>query len=263
MLDKLKEKHSPVFGEIEPNHFDNYSIIWLNEVPSTMGIVDGNIKKNILNKIVVANFQNNGQGRFGRSWVSPKGKNLLVSIPFKIQHEFLKEIPVISSLAVFKTIKYFLKDNDQINIKWPNDILINGKKISGIILHTKTNYKESIVNLGVGINVNTTLKDLKSIELPATSLKIENKSSTNIETVLYRLIKDVSHNLNRPYYKCFQEWKDNLIIPDKNLIVKDVFQGTEEMKCKPLGVNNDGLLLVQTPEGVSMSLTAEEVSFQG
>ena len=79
LLSDLEKKYKNISGVLESNFFNDYSIDWLDSIPSTMTIVDENIKKNIINKIIVANFQNKGQGRFGRHWESPLGKNLLFS----------------------------------------------------------------------------------------------------------------------------------------------------------------------------------------
>ena len=143
---------------------NDYSVDWLDSIPSNMNIVDENIKKNIINKIIVANFQNKGQGRFGRHWESPLGKNLLLSVPIKLDSRKLNRIPVISNVSVLNTIKFFLKRDENIVIKWPNDILVNDKKISGIIIKTFSSQKYSVVNLGIGINVNTELSDYENFD---------------------------------------------------------------------------------------------------
>ena len=128
-LDELTKKYESVSGKFESNYFNKYDIEWLDNVPSTMTIVDENIKKNIFNKIIVANHQDKGQGRFGRQWESPIGKNLLLSLPVEIDSQNLNRIPIISTVSVLNAIKFFLKDKENISIKWPNDILVKEKVI--------------------------------------------------------------------------------------------------------------------------------------
>ena len=114
LLSDLEKKYKNISGVLEPNFFNDYSIDWLDSIPSTMTIVDENIKKNIINKIIVANFQNKGQGRFGRHWESPLGKNLLLSVPIKLDSKKLNRIPIIV-LFVFVFFIVFFNNNNRLN----------------------------------------------------------------------------------------------------------------------------------------------------
>ena len=259
-LDELAKKYESISGKLESNHFNKYGIEWLDNVSSTMTIVDENIKKNIFNKIIVANYQNKGQGRFGRQWESPIGKNLLLSLPIEIDSQNLNRIPIISTVSVLKVIKFFLKDNENISIKWPNDILINEKKISGIIIKTFSNQKYSIANLGIGININTELSDYENSSFNATSLRIENESVFDIYDVFYKLIMSLSDSLKSDYFNIFNYWKENILIPEKNINIS-TSESSGSVLCKPIGVNDEGLLVVETEKGYRLELTSEEVTF--
>jgi BirA family biotin operon repressor/biotin-[acetyl-CoA-carboxylase] ligase len=259
-LDELEKKYEPLSGKLESNYFNEYVIEWFDNVPSTMDVVEENIKKNIFNKIIVANYQDKGQGRFGRQWESPIGKNLLLSLPLELDSKNLNRIPVISTVSVLNVIRFFLKDSQEISIKWPNDILVNEKKISGIIIKTFSNQKNSIVNLGIGININTKLSDYEDVDFQATSLRIENELVFDIYHVFYKLIKSLSDSLESDYFDIFNYWKEKILIPKKNINIR-ISEYSDNIACKPIGVNNQGLLVVETAIGDRLELTSEEVTF--
>jgi BirA family biotin operon repressor/biotin-[acetyl-CoA-carboxylase] ligase len=259
-LDELAKKYESVSGKFESNYFNEYAIEWFDNVPSTMTIVDENIKKNIFNKIIVANHQDKGQGRFGRQWESPIGKNLLLSLPIEIDSQNLNRIPVISTVSVLNVIKFFLKDKENVSIKWPNDILVNEKKISGIIIKTFSSQKYSIVNLGIGININTESSDYKNSDFNATSLRIKSESVFDIYYVFYKLIMSLSDSLKSDYFNIFSYWKENILIPKKNINISNS-ESSDNIYCKPIGINDEGLLVVETEKGDRLELTSEEVTF--
>lgn len=100
-----------------------------------------------------------GRGRHGNTWISPKG-NLYLSILLKPECELVRagQLAFMMALAVGDTVSHFLSVEDQkkVSLKWPNDILYNGLKISGILLETNIN-KDCIKDLfiGVGVNIDT------------------------------------------------------------------------------------------------------------
>ena len=83
---------------------------------------------------IIADKQTSGRGRMGRAWLSPQG-NLALSLILRPDLEYLPSLVMIASLAVLRTIKN-LTNIDAV-IKWPNDVLINGKKVSGILIENE------------------------------------------------------------------------------------------------------------------------------
>ena len=135
--------------------------------------------------VVTADFQSAGRGRFQRQWVSPDKKGLLVSFAFKSPHpESLTQLFALSVCSVLEHLGF----NPQ--IKWPNDIILNHKKMGGILAEVEGNY--SIV--GIGLNINHEEIDLE-INRPATSLKIETEKEYFVEEILDALTKTILHDL--------------------------------------------------------------------
>ena len=104
--------------------------------------------------LVVADGQTRGRGRFGREWISPSGVNLYCSYILRAgNREWISWIPLIASLAVASAIHAETKLDTR--IKWPNDVLIDGQKVAGVLAETiSDNGVVQRVILGIGVNVN-------------------------------------------------------------------------------------------------------------
>jgi BirA family biotin operon repressor/biotin-[acetyl-CoA-carboxylase] ligase len=141
--------------------------------------------------IILAAEQTNGRGRFGNTWVSKSG-NLYFSLLIKNQ-EYVDNIfglHIKISLVLVELLKSY---NIDANIKYPNDILVNKKKISGILIETVGYSKSRNIILGVGLNVNQ--KNFLELKDKATSMNIE----TNIKYELDTIISDFIDIYNGKY----------------------------------------------------------------
>ncbi|MBL0690379.1 MAG: biotin--[acetyl-CoA-carboxylase] ligase [Alphaproteobacteria bacterium] len=144
-------------------------------------IVDNRVIQN--NVAVQSSIQTNGVGQFQRKWKGKSG-NLFVSTIHKIPRSLDSVISVAVSVAVLKTIKVF--DVSSVKLKWPNDVLVNMKKISGTLIERVGDY----LIIGTGINVKNYPKKLA---YKATSMKAENNSKKNItlDTVFLEYLKQL------------------------------------------------------------------------
>lgn len=139
--------------------------------------------------IVTANYQTNGRGRMTRVWHSCAGENILMSILIKEINDRtdLNLLSLVTGVAVHKFLSKYL---NKLYIKWPNDVLVDNKKICGILLEGKMNNSSKMVVIGIGININqTSFND--DINLLTTSLKKE----LNINFDIDLLIKELSNIL--------------------------------------------------------------------
>ena len=125
--------------------------------------------KNLLSKekkvVLSAIEQTNGRGRRGRNWVGNNG-NLYFSYDLEINPQELSKIVCIIGLSLAKTI-LSLSNNKLIKIKWPNDVFVENKKVSGILVE---NIKDNLWTIGVGVNIASSPK-LENAQYEATSLK--------------------------------------------------------------------------------------------
>ena len=161
---------------LNTNIFGRKGIVYFRETDST------NVRAKDLashgapeGTVVVAEGQTKGRGRRGRSWFSPAGEGIYTSIILKpaISPHEAPGLTLMASVAVAETLMSMT--SLKVNIKWPNDILINGRKIAGILTEISTEMDRiDYVIIGVGINVNTPSEGLPSdIKDIATSIFME------------------------------------------------------------------------------------------
>jgi len=177
------------------------------------------IKNNDLDdgSLVITNFQKNGKGRFQRKWESERGKNLSFSIfkKFDLRHDEQINLVYLFSYSIYSVIKKHTESlagsaqEYSVTIKWPNDILLNKRKIAGILIETKAGSQNYIV--GIGINVNQ-LSFKNDNADKTTSLMIETKKSTDLNELLFDIIRECQRNSNllvdRKLGEIYSLWKN-------------------------------------------------------
>ena len=174
-------------------------IIKLNAIDSTNRYLADLVSKIPLKDyaVVMTQYQSAGQGQRGSNWLSEKGKNLIISIlkkniKTKLQDQF--EINMRVSMAILTTLKTF--GIPKLSVKWPNDILSDNKKISGVLIQLLT--KKQKINqaiIGIGVNVNQTHFD----NLPqASSMKSITGTAFDIEALTTKLIAELKYYFDFP-----------------------------------------------------------------
>ncbi len=141
--------------------------------------------------IVSAGEQTSGRGTQGRTWFSPGGKGLWISLilPPPLNAEYLDNLSILAAQSLMQSFKEFTEL--EFNIKHPNDVTVNGKKIAGILFESTTiDEKVLFVVLGMGINFQQSVKDFENEGLfDATSFKIETGSVPNRKQLITSFIK--------------------------------------------------------------------------
>ncbi|WP_459201658.1 biotin--[acetyl-CoA-carboxylase] ligase [Methanococcus sp. CF] len=177
------------------------------------------------NKIVVSELQTRGKGRLDRKWFSGIG-GLYFSILMDIKDvKKLEKINFLGSISVLETLTTF--SGAKFEIKWPNDILFENKKICGIL--TELNVEKGYIVLGIGININNTIdSELKNI---ATSLKEIERIEFDVDLILNKFIEIFTQNLKIDDGSLLEKYKKysktlfknvNLIMPEKTITGKVV-----------------------------------------
>ena len=173
-------------------------LLFLKEVDSTNKYAKEYILDLADMTVVYADKQTAGRGRMSRIWKSNSGENLYASIILKPSKE-LKE--VYSNLTQYLSLvlaEVFEEYNIYPKIKWPNDIRINGKKISGILAESifEKNELKGII-LGFGVNLNCSKEDMDNINQPATSLNLETGMVIDREIFLKKVLDKFCLRYNR------------------------------------------------------------------
>ena len=160
-----------------------FKIYKFRTVTSTNDIAINFIKRKKRQKgCIYARSQTKGRGTHGRKWISNKG-NLFSSIFFPLKENFppFNEFSIINPIIISGIIKTFCK-NKKISIKWPNDVLINGKKISGILQEIITYKNTKYLIVGIGLNVISNPKI--DARYKTTNLLIETKKKISIKKII-------------------------------------------------------------------------------
>lgn len=154
------------------------------------------LKNNGEGVVFVAESQTKGRGRMGRKWFSPKGKGLWFSLILrpKIGISDVTLLPLLTAVSCADAINKTLSLN--VKIKWPNDLLINNKKIGGVLLEMKAEVDRiNFLIVGIGIDVNIDHKDYpECLKDKATSLKIESGATVSRPKLLASILESLENN---------------------------------------------------------------------
>ncbi len=219
--------------------------------------------------LVIAERQTAGKGRRGRQWESEPGTGIYMSIVLRprINPVIVPGITLVTALALVHSIKE--NCNAEPLIKWPNDIVLGGKKICGILteMSSEMNYINYVVT-GIGINANNRHFH-KEIEETATSLYIQTGKETDRAQLAACTVDSFGS-----YYRKFEEAKSitpfieeyNSLLASMDKEVK-IFYGMEEdaektQTGRARGINKDGALIVDTKNGTEYVMSGE-VSVRG
>jgi BirA family transcriptional regulator, biotin operon repressor / biotin---[acetyl-CoA-carboxylase] ligase len=152
-----------------------YSITHIPEVRSTNEYAMLHLDSFPDRHIIAAEIQTNGQGRLDRKWISDIPDNIYISIILKPENASISNFPSVNISQFMSLCICDLLDNYGINasLKWPNDILVDGKKIAGLLGQTSIlgDRLRGLI-LGTGINLNMNKKDIARIDQPATALNL-------------------------------------------------------------------------------------------
>lgn len=163
-------------------------IIWKDKVESTNDLVKEMVRSGEANEdfVLAAHDQIAGKGQYDRVWETVKGENLTFTIYIKETGLLLSDQFYLSKAMAIGMVEFLLKKGIRAEIKWPNDILVAKRKISGILIENilRGEQLESVL-IGIGLNVNQTVFNEK---YSATSIKIETGTQPDLNLVLEELM---------------------------------------------------------------------------
>jgi len=254
--------------ESEPDFSEGFvdELVYFDEIDSTNNEAKRN-GDNIGDKkrLYICERQTAGRGRRGREWVSPKGSGIWMSLLFKpdITPTKASMLTIVTAMAMTAAINDLLPDMD-CKIKWPNDIVLNGKKICGILteMSAELEYIHYVV-IGIGLNVNT-LDFPEKIKEIASSLKKESNKDIKRSDLVIAFSKEFKR-----LYEKFIEEKDlsKLIAEYDNMLINKgrevVTSGETAISGVAIGINSLGELIIKLKDGDLVAVRAGEVSVRG
>lgn len=216
--------------------------------------------------VIISEEQTTGRGRLGRNWISPKYKGIWMSIILRptIDPNHISKITQVCAAAVSLAM-------DEINIqnfiKWPNDIVVNSKKVCGILTEMSCELNRiNHVVLGIGINVNIDDEDFpKEIKKIATSLKVESKNTISRKALVSKILNNFEtlykeFSIEGNAQKSLEICREKSLLLGKNI---DISRNNQIINVKAIDINDDGELIVEHSDGIKEKLISGEVSLKG
>jgi BirA family biotin operon repressor/biotin-[acetyl-CoA-carboxylase] ligase len=231
-----------------------------DEIDSTNNYLKNLAKDKSQNNIlVVANYQTNGRGRLGRTFISDKSNGIYMSLLVRpnISINDAKKITCLTAVSINNAINELTGLNSK--IKWVNDIYINNKKVCGILTEAQTSIEEGIIDyvvIGIGINVYKREFD-ESIKNIATSLEDEGATISRNELII-QIIMNIDKYLNNFTNNIYmKEYQNSSCIVGKEVELN--IRG-DKFKATVLKINDEGELVVRTLDNEELTVYSGEIT---
>lgn len=247
--------------------FLGQEVFHYEEIESTNNIAKGKAEENAPEgTMIIAESQTAGKGRLGRPWFSPKGKGLWFSLILRprVNPREAGKFTMLAAVAIAKVLreKYGLS----VGIKWPNDILYQGKKLCGILLEIKA--EADMVDyliLGIGLNVNLEESDFPpEVRERATSLRLELGRPVMRLELLQELLAEMENQYLLAREKSFapimQSWMNYNITLGREVLITT---WQEQYRGKAIGIDPSGGLVVELPDKSIRTFYSGDVTLQG
>lgn len=208
--------------------------------------------------VVCAESQTKGKGRLGRSWISPKGKGICMSVILRppLAPVDVAKLTLLSAVAVCEALGQFC--HVPAKIKWPNDILVGQKKIAGILTELSAEIdRVRFIVIGIGVNVNTPLS-----QLPPEATSIKNEAGQKVSRV--RLVQEILRLLEKWYNRVgtqgftpiIERWKELSSTLGQHIRVVDP---GGDVEGKAVDLDEYGGLIIRNNDGLTVKRMTGDV----
>ncbi len=257
------------YEEISPylnTDFIGKKILYFNTIDSTNKKAKEIAETSSDGTLVISEEQTSGRGRLGRNWTSPKGKSLLISILLKpkIDPSKVSNITLVGAAALVKALEDF---DIQGLIKWPNDIIINDKKIAGILTELSAEINQvNYVVMGIGVNLYTNKEEFpEDIRNKAGSILSETGKTIDRKKFTGKFLNYFEkyykeYFLGNNFHEIIKISKEKSILLGKEV---RVIGRDYSYVAKVLDITSEGHLLVQKEDGAKEEIYSGEVSVRG
>lgn len=246
---------------LESNHLVSKIEVY-DSVESTQTIAKQSLVDNQYTMLILSDEQTKGRGRFNRNWSSSKGKGLWMSVVLRpnVSFAMIPKFNLFIALGIRDAIQAFSKD--KVEIKWPNDIYINDKKVCGFLTEMVANADavEAII-CGIGINLNHQEEDFSDIiRHRATSIRLHYSEEINRYQFLKRLIEEIEKRYHQFLNSSFETIRDEYIRTSNIWHRKLTFtENGEQFIGEAIDINNDGFLIVKDEDNQMRRLISADI----
>ena len=220
-----------------------------NEIDST----NDEAKRINLNKdfhIIIAEKQYKGRGRLGKKWSSPDLGNIYMTVCTEKDFSYMP-LSLVIGVICKKGIEKFINNND-IELKWPNDILYNNKKVGGVLVEKEVIKESTRTIIGIGINLN--IKKEESWWGDLSKYKLETKRNRLINLIISEIIK-LEHN-----YDWINEWRSGCMHLNREVEIYKDEEFVKKVIFKDIDENGNGIL--QSKNGHE-KISSGQISIKG
>lgn len=247
-----------------PADFPFGPIHYFPSIPSTNTYAKSIAWDSAEGTVIITDEQTQGRGRRGRNWHSPANQNIYLSLLLKPEIP-IQQVPLFTQMAAAAVWEALSPELPKLEIKWPNDLMVNNKKICGILteMSGEMNALHYLV-IGIGINVNTTAEDFPDELKPiASSLRLETGHPLSRQKLAARILEQLAN-----HYKTVLDTgsfetalsvcraHSNLLGEKINIHHRDGIEAAQAME-----IDADGFLVVETDKG-RQRLSSGEVSIR-
>lgn len=265
IIDYPKALNKQVLDNILETEFIGKNMIVLETTGSTNDYLKALGHKDCENgTVAAAREQTSGKGRLGRKWVSKRDENIYFSVLLKPQLSPMEVsgITPVAGLAVCKAIREFC--NIDCKIKWPNDVIVNNKKLVGILTEMSAEFDAvEFIVIGIGINIDQT--DFpEEVKSKATSLFLETGNNPDKNKFLALVLKHLEDELTKSNYKInetnLEDYKNLCATIGRKVTC---CKGNSRIQGTAVNVNTKGELEVKTEDNSVITVNSGEVIIQG
>lgn len=208
--------------------------------------------------VFVADYQTAGRGRQGRTWIAPPRSGLLMSVLFRQSAAPPQHYTMLASLAAAEAIERLL--GVEVAVKWPNDLLVGGRKVAGVLAEAITTAGSGYVIVGIGLNVNLSDSDLEVLPSTATALNRAAGRPVDRGELLAAILEQLDAWLALPPERrspaAWRAWNARLWGRQQAIRVAE---GGAQYEGIVEGTLQDGTLLVRSADGVVHRIVSGEV----
>jgi BirA family biotin operon repressor/biotin-[acetyl-CoA-carboxylase] ligase len=236
------------------------------ETTSTSDVVEKLARDGVKEGAVVfAESQAQGRGRLGRKWISPPGKGLWFSVLLRpdLRPQAVTQLTIASATALVRAMR--ASAGLTAEIKWPNDILIRGKKVAGILTEMSgelDHVKHAI--LGIGVDVNLTTREFPpELRKLATSIKVETGRAVDRAELATAILRELDGDYARigsgQFETVADEWERYCSTIGRNVVIQI---GDRRIQGRAESLDGDGALLLRTQHGHLERITGGDVTLE-
>lgn len=245
----------------------DHTVIVLDETVSTNSdAMDLGRKGQQTGTVVIARSQTGGRGRLGKNWLSPTDRGLYFSVILRplLEPADLPKITLAAGLSLCRAITSVCSVSPM--IKWPNDLLLDGRKCGGILTESHLeNAKRPLVVLGIGLNISTPSSFFPSdLQQKATSLQQHCKTVVNVKKVLLSILREADEMIKSmergKFPEILDQWKKYDATKGKKLTW--LTTGRKPVSGISLGPDEDGRLHIKDDQGQVFEVLSGDIQLQ-